>query len=315
VKRPAIPVIVLLVVLGILARTTLYAVPEGEQVIITQFGKPVGDPITNSGLHFKTPVIQKVNRFEKRWLAWDGDANQMPTLDKRFIWVDTFARWRIADPLLYFQRVRDERGAQTRLDDILDGETRKAIANANLIEVVRSEDREFAVSLETAVAGDDSDQEVKVKIEKGREAIVADILEASREKTQEFGIELVDIRFKRLNYVEDVRRSVYERMITERQKIRDKLRSEGQGRSAEIRGSKERELKRITSEAYRTAEEIRGGADSTATKVYADAYGLDEDFYSFLKTLETYRTTIGAEETLVLSTDSEFYRYLKGTLR
>ncbi|MBZ0267178.1 protease modulator HflC [bacterium] len=314
-KRPTVPVIVLLVVLGILARTTLYAVPEGEQVIITQFGKPVGDPVTDSGLHFRTPIIQKVNRFEKRWLAWDGDANQMPTLDKRFIWVDTFARWRIADPLLYFQRVRDERGAQTRLDDILDGETRKAIANANLIEVVRSEDREFAVSLETAVAGDDSDQEVKLKIEKGREAIVTDILEASREITLEFGIELVDVRFKRLNYVEDVRRSVYERMITERQKIRDKLRSEGQGRSAEILGSKERELKRITSEAYRSAEEIRGAADSTATKVYADAYGLDEDFYSFLKTLETYRGTIGAEETLVLSTDSEFYRYLKGTLR
>jgi len=313
-NRSVIPVVVLVLVALLVVSGTLYTIPEGEQVIITQFGKPVGQPVVQSGLHLKAPIIQKVNRFEKRWLAWDGDANQMPTLDKRFIWVDTFARWRISDPLLFFQRVRDERGAQTRLDDILDGETRKAIANSNLIEVVRSENREFEVSPDADVAGA-TPEEARARIEKGREAIVGDILQQSQQKTLEFGIELVDVRFKRLNYVEDVRRSVYDRMVAERQKIRDKLRSEGQGRSAEIRGSKERELKRITSEAYREAQEIRGAADSTATNVYADAFGRDPEFYSFLRTLETYRSTIGSDETLVVSTDGEFYKFLKGSVR
>jgi membrane protease subunit HflC len=288
---------------------SLYVVQEGEQVIITQFGRPIGSPITASGLHLKIPFIQKVNRFEKRWLAWDGDANQMPTLDKRFIWVDTFARWRISDPLLFFQRVRDERGAQTRLDDILDGETRKAVANANLIEVVRSTNRDFVVSVDL-IAGEELEK--REQIETGRESIVNEILVRAREKTLEFGIELVDVRFKRINYVQDVRQSVFNRMISERQKIRDKLRSEGQGRSAEIRGSKEKELKRIESGAYRTAQEIRGAADSTATKVYADAFGRDPEFYSFLRTLESYRLTIGEDETLVMSTDGEFYKFLKG---
>jgi modulator of FtsH protease HflC len=311
-KRSPLFVLIVIIVAAIVVGATAYVIPEGQQVIITQFGRPVGSPITDAGLHFRIPFIQRVNRFEKRWLAWDGDANQMPTLDKRFIWVDTFARWRIADPLLFFQRVQNERGAQTRLDDILDGETRKAIAGVNLIEVVRSEDREFAVSSESNVTGT-SVEETSVSIEGGREGIVHDILEAARAKTLEFGIELVDVRFKRLNYVEDVQRSVFDRMISERQKIRDKLRSEGQGRSAEIRGTKERELKRITSEAYRAAQTIRGTADSTATRVYADAYGHDPAFYALLKTLETYQKTIGEKETLVLSTDGDFYRFLKGT--
>jgi len=294
----------------IAALNSLYVVPEGQQVILTQFGKPIGDPVGDAGLHAKIPLVQKVNRFESRWLAWDGDAHQMPTLDKRFIWVDTFARWRIADPLLFFQRVRDERGAQTRLDDILDGETRKAIANANLIEVVRSENREFAVAA-GMIAGEEADVQETISI--GREKIVAEILEMSSAKTAEFGIELVDVRFKRMNYVEEVRRSVYDRMISERQKIRDKLRSEGQGRSAEIRGSKEKELKRIRSEAYRIAQEISGAADSTATRIYADSFGRDPEFYSFLRTLESYRTAIGPGETFVVSTDGDFYRFLKGS--
>lgn len=308
-NRPLVPILILVIAVAFLLGGALYVIPEGEQVIITQFGRPVGDPLADAGLHFKIPVIQKVNRFEKRWLAWDGDANQMPTRDKRFIWVDTFARWRIADPLLFFQRVRDERGAQTRLDDILDGETRKAIATSNLIEVVRSEDREFAISADTI---GELQEEDDIAFTKGREDIVQEILTKARGKTLEFGIELVDVRFKRLNYVEEVRRSVYERMITERQKIRDKLRSEGEGRSAEIRGTKERELKRIESEAYRSAQEIRGAADSTATKIYADAYSQDVEFYTFLRTLESYRDTIGEKETLVLSTNSDFYRFLKG---
>ena len=303
-------IVAVIFIVALIVGNGLYIVREGTQVIITQFGRPIGAPVTSSGLHLKIPFIQKVNRFEKRWLAWDGDANQMPTLDKRFIWVDTFARWRISDPLLFFQRVRDERGAQTRIDDILDGETRKAVANVNLIEVVRSTNREFAVSVDL-IAGEE--QEPQQQIETGREAIVNEVLERARDKTKEFGIELVDVRFKRINYVQEVQRSVFERMISERQKIRDKLRSEGQGRSAEIRGSKEKELKRIRSEAYRTAQEIRGAADSTATKVYADAFGRDPDFYSFLRTLETYRQAINEDETLVLSTDGEFYKFLKGS--
>jgi membrane protease subunit HflC len=300
--------LVVVVLAAIALSQSLYVIREDKQVIITQFGRPIGDPVTDAGLHLKVPLIQKVNEFEKRWLAWDGDANQMPTLDKRFIWVDTFARWRIEDPLRFFQRVRDERGAQTRLDDILDGETRKAVANASLIEVVRSTNREFAVSVDV-IAGEEPKEQIS--IEKGREAIVTEILERAQSKTGEFGIELVDIRFKRLNYVEEVQRSVFDRMISERQKIRDKLRSEGQGRSAEIRGSKEKELKRITSEAYRDAQKIRGAADSTATRVYADAYGRDPEFYSFLRTLESYRKTVESGETLVLSTDGEFYKYLR----
>lgn len=304
--------LILLFVVVLVLANSLYVIREDKQVIITQFGKPVGDPVVAAGLHFKIPFIQKVNEFEKRWLAWDGDANQMPTLDKRFIWVDTFARWRISDPLLFFQRVRDERGAQTRLDDILDGETRKAVANVNLIEVVRSQNREFTVSVDTIA---DEEQKMSAQISLGREGIVQEILSRASAKTAEFGIELVDVRFKRLNYVEDVQRSVYDRMISEREKIRDKLRSEGQGRSAEIRGTKEKELKRITSEAYRTAQEISGAADSTASKVYADAFGRDPEFYGFLKTLESYDDAISEDETLVLSTDGDFYKFLKGSGR
>ncbi|MCA9751811.1 MAG: protease modulator HflC, partial [Gemmatimonadetes bacterium] len=215
-----LPLLILAVLLLVLASSVLFVVPEGQQVIITQFGKPVGDPISDAGLHLRIPFIQKINRFEKRWLAWDGDANQMPTLDKRFIWVDTFARWRVVDPLLFFQRVRDERGAQTRLDDILDGETRKAIANVNLIEVVRSSNREFALMAGT-IAAEEVDAPPPIQV--GQAAIVSEILQKSSEKTREFGVELVDLRFKRVNYVEDVRKSVYDRMISERQKIRDKL--------------------------------------------------------------------------------------------
>jgi membrane protease subunit HflC len=303
-------VFALLLLAALVVFQSVYVLREGQQAIITQFGKPVGGAVTTPGLHFRAPLIHKVNRFEKRWLAWDGDANQMPTLDKRFIWVDGFARWRISDPLLFFQRMHDERGAQTRLDDILDGETRKAVANVKLIEVVRTTNRPFSVSVDLIAGEEAATQELIVK---GREAIVKEILDRASPITREFGIELVDLRFKRLNYVDEVQRSVFDRMISERQKIRDKLRSEGQGRSAEIRGQKERELKRITSEAYQAAQKIRGAADSTATKIYADAFGRDPEFYSFLQTLEAYRHTIGEDETMVLSTDGEFYKYLKGT--
>ena len=289
----------------------IYKVSEMNQVIITQFGEPIGDAITTPGLHIKTPFIQKANYFEKRWLEWDGDANQIVTKDKKYIWVDTYARWRISDPLVFFQRVRDERGAQSRLDDIIDGETRNAIANYDLFEVVRSTNREFETTEEAAEILDT--EATQQQVEMGRERITRIILEKSSEITPEFGIELKDVRIKRVNYVEEVQRKVFDRMIAERQRIAAKYRSEGDGRSAEIRGQKERELKRIQSEAYRTAQEVKGKADAEAVKIYADAYNLDVEFYQFMKTLETYRTILDKETWMFLSTDSEFLKYLDST--
>jgi membrane protease subunit HflC len=308
--RNVILVIVAFVVLIILV-DAIYKVSETNQVIVTQFGEPIGEAIASPGLHLKTPFIQKANYFEKRWLEWDGDANQIVTKDKKYIWVDTYARWRISDPLVFFQRVRDERGAQSRLDDIIDGETRNAIANYDLFEVVRSTNREFAVSEEAVEVLDT--EAAPQEVEMGREKITQIILQRSSEITPEFGIELKDVRIKRVNYVEEVQRKVFDRMIAERQRIAAKYRSEGDGKSAEIRGQKERELKRIQSEAYRTAQEVKGKADAEAVKIYADAYNLDVEFYQFMKTLETYRTILDKETWLFLSTDSEFLKYLDST--
>ena len=303
-------VIIAFAVLIILA-DAIYKVSETNQVIITQFGEPIGDAITNPGLHIKTPFIQKANYFEKRWLEWDGDANQIVTKDKKYIWVDTYARWGISNPLVFFQRVRDERGAHSRLDDIIDGETRNAIANYDLFEVVRVTNRKFDVSEETAEILDT--EAAPQEVEMGREKITQIILERSSEITPEFGIELRDVRIKRVNYVEEVQRKVFDRMIAERQRIAAKYRSEGDGKSAEIRGQKERELKRITSEAYKISQEIQGKADAEAVKIYADAYNLDVEFYQFMKTLETYRTIMDKNTWLFLSTESEFLKYLDST--
>ncbi len=288
----------------------IYIVSETNQVIITQFGEPIGGAITSAGMHVKVPFIQKTNYFEKRWLEWDGDANQIPTKEKKYIWVDTYARWRISVPLVFFQRVRDERGAQSRLDDIIDGETRNAIAQFDLIEIVRSSNREMeltdeAIMLETS--------EAIAKIEVGREKIAQIILENASKITPQFGVELKDVRVKRINYVDEVQQKVFDRMIAERKRIASKYRSEGDGKSAEIRGQKEKELKRIQSEAYRTAQEIKGKADAEATRIYAQAYNLDSEFYQFMKTLETYRTSLDSETWLVLSTDSEFLKFLKSS--
>lgn len=302
----AIALAVLIILLN-----SLYIVSETKQVIITQFGEPMGDAITKPGLHTKVPFIQKANYFEKRWLEWDGDANQIPTKDKKFIWVDTYARWRISNPLTFFQRVRDERGALTRIDDIVDGETRNVIANFELIEIVRSSNRDFELTEEVAIldiAG------AIPEIETGREKIAQIILEKSSQITPEFGVELRDVRIKRINYVEDVQRKVFDRMISERKRIAAKYRSEGDGKSAEIRGEKERELKKIQSEAYRKAQEIKGKADAEATRIYAKAYNLDPEFYQFTKTLDTYRTSLEGSW-LILSTDSEFLKYLKSSKR
>jgi membrane protease subunit HflC len=306
------------VVIGILAflliivlASSIYKVSETNQVIITQFGEPKGSAVTAPGLHLKVPFIQKTNYFEKRWLEWDGDANQLPTKDKKYIWVDTYARWRIQDPLLYFQRVQNERGAQTRIDDIIDGQTRNAVANYDLNEIVRSSNREFELTEESAIILDRQYQVAEIQV--GREKIAQIILEESSKITPEFGIELKDVQIKRVNYVEEVQEDVFARMIAERTRIADKYRSEGDGRSAEIRGQRERELKRIQSEAYRRAQEIKGEADARATKIYADAYNRDPEFYQFMKTLETYRTIMDKETWLLLSTDAEFLKYLKST--
>ena len=298
-----------LVALLVLA-DAVYVVSETNQVIITQFGEPIGGAISSAGMHVKVPFIQKTNYFEKRWLEWDGDPNQIPTRDKKYIWMDTYARWRISDPLVFFQRVRDERGAQSRLDDIVDGETRNAIAKFDLIEIVRSSNRELELTEETILL---ETSEAIAKIEVGREKIAQIILENASKITPQFGVELRDVRVKRINYVDEVQQKVFDRMIAERKRIASKYRSEGDGKSAEIRGQKEKELKRIQSEAYRTAQEIKGKADAEATRIYAQAYSLDPEFYQFLKTLETYRTSLDSETWLVLSTDSEFLKFLKSS--
>lgn len=300
--------IVVALLLLIVLRGAFYVVKEPQQVIVTQFGKPVGDPVTTPGLKMKVPLIQKVHRFDKRFLEWDGSANELPTKDKRFIWVDTYARWKITDALLFFQRLRDERGAQTRLDDILDGETRNAIANHNLVELIRSTNREVEVSEL------DRDETSLQTIEFGRNVIREAVLVAAQSRTSDLGIEILDVQFKRINYVEEVRRKVYERMIAERRRIADRFRSEGEGEASRIQGEKARELQRIQSEAYREAREIIGRSDAIATDIYAAAYNRSEDsraFYQFLKTMEIYEQTIDPGTTLILSTDGEFYRYLK----
>ena len=289
---------------------TIYLVDETKQVVITQFGDPVGDPVTEPGLKFKVPLIQRANYFEKRFLEWDGDSNQLPTKDKRFIHVDTYARWRIVDPLRFFQRLRDERGAQSRLDDILDGETRNTIANHDLIEVVRTSNREFETTDEL------SDQEQTTEappIEFGRDALAAEVLNSAQQRTLDLGIEILDFRFKRLNYVEEVRTEVYARMVSERQRIAERFRAEGAGQAARINGEKERELSTIRSEAYREAQEIMGTADATAADIYASAYGRDADFYRFVKTMDAYKQTLAGQTTLLLNTDGEFLRYLKSS--
>jgi membrane protease subunit HflC len=296
-------------VLAVLVVTTASAfrVGEAEQVIITQFGDPVGDPITDPGLHFRVPFIQAANYFDKRFLEWDGSPNQVPTKDKRFIWVDTYARWRIVDPLRFFQRLRDERGAQSRLDDILDGETRNAVARYDLIELVRNSNRNPEdIPIEAA------EEEVILNvIEKGRDQVSREVLERAADRTADLGIELLDLRIKRINYVEEVQQDVFARMIAERQRIAELYRSEGQGEAARIQGERERDLQRIQSEAFRAAEELRGTADAEATGIYAAAYSRDADFYAFTRSLETYETVMDPNTTVILGTDSEFLRYLE----
>jgi len=305
-NRIYIPLGILVVLLLL---NSFYVVKEPEQVIITQFGKPTGDPVLTPGLRFKLPFIQQVHRFEKRFLEWDGDPNQLPTRDKRFIWVNNYARWRITDPLLFFQRLKNENGAYARLDDILDGETRNAIAKYDLVEVVRNSNR-----TPEHTEGVPEDEVTLDEILRGRDDIRLEILANSQSRTTDLGIEILDVEFKRINYVAEVQRKVFERMIAERQRIADRFRSEGEGEAFRIRGEKDRELLRVRSEAYRTAQEIKGKSDAEATRIFASAYNRSAEsrsFYEFLKTLDTYKTTLDKESTLILTTDSAFYRYLK----
>lgn len=310
-KGPALILLFLIAIAAIsIVGGAVYIVDERQQVIITQFGKPVGDPKTEPGLQFKMPFFQKAQFFDKRFLEWDGDRNQLPTKDKRFIFVDTYARWRITEPLQFFQRLRDIRSAQSRLDDILDGETRNTIARHDLIEAVRSSNREFQRVEEL---GDAAQDDITQTISAGRGALEAEVLAAAQKRVEDLGIEVLDFRFKRINYVPEVRREVYARMISERQRIAEQFRSEGEGESARINGERERELKRITSEAYREAEEIRGRADGEAADIYAKAYNRDPEFYRFIKTMDVYSSTLDKQTILLLGTDGELMRFLESS--
>jgi membrane protease subunit HflC len=295
--------------LAIVLFASTYVVREWEQVIITQFGEPVGEPITEPGLHLKLPFIQAVNRFDRRILAWDGKRNQIPTAEKQPIYVDTTARWRIKDPLLFLRAVRTQVGAQMRLDATLDGATRRVISSHNLIELVRLTNRVLDLPPEDEEMSQ-STLEGRARIETGRNEIVEEILAKASGLALEYGIELIDVRIKRINYVPKVRKAVYDRMISELQRIEQRYRSEGQGKKQEIEGQRERDEKKISSEAFRQAQELIAAADAEAARIYAEAYNLDPDFYAFWRTLKAYETIIGPNHTLVLQPDSDLYRYL-----
>ncbi|MCX2744830.1 protease modulator HflC [Mangrovivirga sp. M17] len=299
----------IIVVIGLLMST--FIVNESKQAIVTQFGKPIGKPRIEPGLYFKIPVIQKVQLFDKRYLKWNGDPNQVTTKDKKYIFVDTYARWQITDPLRFFIRLRDERSAQSRLDDILDGETRNAVASFNLLNLIRSSNREPVVS-EDYLQELDELEEISV----GRAQIEDMILEKANERTSDLGIKILDIRFKRMNYVDEVRDRVYDRMISERKRIADQFRSEGQGEASKIKGNKERDLAKIQSEAFEQAEIIKGKADAQATSIYASAYDRNSssrEFYSFLRAMEALEKSFDDKTTIVITTDSDLYKYLKET--
>ena len=296
----------LIIIIGLSG--SAFIVQEKDQVVITQFGRPVGKAVTEPGLYFKIPFIQVANYFEKRYMEWNGDPNQVPTKDKKFIFVDTYARWQITDPLQFFKRLTNERGAQSRIDDILDGDTRNFIANNNIEEAVRTSNR-TPVSSDSELINDSL-----AVIYVGRERIQKEILASANKQTADLGIEILDFRFKRINYVQEVQDQVYERMKSERFRIADKFRSEGQGEASRINGEKERELKSIQSSAFRDAEQIKGKADATAASIYAQAYDQSvqsRSLYSFLKSMETFEKTFDNKTSIFISTDSELYKYLK----
>ncbi|MBU1006357.1 MAG: protease modulator HflC [Candidatus Omnitrophica bacterium] len=313
--RTVVGILIGIVVLSMIlfGSGALYIVDETQQVVITQFGKPIGDPITEAGLHFKMPFVQQANYFDRRVLQWDGNPNQIPTKDKRYIWVDTTARWKISDALKFMQSVTNEMGAHARLDDIVDSATRDYLTNHNLVEIVRDSNRIIESSalreIDEIKASDDALETISV----GRDAITRGILKQAREIIPQYGIKLIDVRIKRINYVQEVRDKVYERMVSERKRAAERYLSEGQGKKREIEGQVAKELQQIRSEAYKTALEIQGEGDAEATSIYADAYNKDPEFYSFLKTLETYKNTIDQDTTVIFSPENEYLEYFNTT--
>ena len=289
----------------------LYTLEEGRQAIVVQFGKPVGETVTEAGLHMKLPFIHEVRRFEKRLLVWDGDPNQVPTKGREFIWVDTTARWRIADARKFLENVASEEGAQSRLNDILDSVVRDQVSGSELVELVRSASWEVPEDEVLKEVPKEREEELKKEIAQGREQITRTILAEAQKIIPQYGIELVDVRIKRLDYVESVRKKVYERMISERKRIAAQFRSEGEGRSAEILGEMEKELRDIRSTAYRQVQEVQGKADAEATKIYGQAYNKDPEFYAFLRTIESYKEKPNQNSVLIMTTDSDFYKYVK----
>lgn len=309
-KTTAFSTLILIFAAVVILAMSAFTVDETEQVVVTRFGKVVGEPITDAGLHFKAPFIDQVNVFPKNLQEWDGERGEIPTLNKTYILVDTFARWHVVNPVLFFQTCRDVRGALIRIGDIIDPAVKNAIASYDLIESVRNSDR--LVGIDDPIFGETGDaNRINQTIKAGRSVITRQIMDNAGEKLKSFGIQLVDVKLKRLNYRDDVRSSVYDRMIAERTQIVEKFRSEGRGEAQKIRGEMEKELKKIESEAYRTAQELKGKADAEVTRIYADAYGRDPEFYSFTKSLEVYGSALDKESTLVLTTDSEFLKYLK----
>lgn len=309
-KKQIIIVTVLSVILLIGLSSSAYVVNEKEQVVITQFGRPIGAAVTTPGINFKLPFIQNVNVFDKRYLEWDGDSNQIPTKDKKFIFLDTYARWQITDPLQFYKRLTNERGAKSRLNDILDGETRDYIANHDLVEAVRNSNRQARVT--DTLTEPSSDTLIDIKI--GRERIEKMILKTANERASDLGIVILDFKIKRLNYVEEVRENIFKRMNSERFRIADKFRSEGQGEASKINGDKVRDLKTIQSKAFEQAEMIKGKADAAAAAIYAEAYNQSaqsRDLYGFIKSMETFENTFDKNTSVILSTDSELYKYLK----
>ncbi len=298
--------IALLVISG-----ALYTIDETQQVVITMFGKPIGAAITEPGLGFKMPFVHQANYFEKRVLEWDGNPNQIPTKDKKYIWVDTTARWKIVDALKFLQSVGNEIGAHARLDDIIDSATRDAVTSHLLVEIARNTNRIIDEIQDVEEDRMGQAEEELERITLGRERLTRDILKEASRLVPQYGIELIDVRVKRINYVSEVQTKVFERMISERKRAAEQYRSEGQGKKAEIEGKRGKELKQIQSEAYKIAEEVKGKADAEAINIYADAYNRDPEFYSFVKTLETYKNTIDANTTIILTTDSEYLQYLK----
>ena len=293
----------------VLVYSSAYVVDETEQVVITQFGKVVDKPVTTPGLNFKIPFIQKASYFPKNLLTWDGDPGQVPTKDKTYIWVDTFARWKIVDPIKYFQTVNNEFAALERLDDIIDPAMRNLVTSYPLVESVRNSSRSMD-TFESVV--DESRKRIQYKINLGRDEITKRIVKQASAKLSPFGIALEDVKIKRINYIENVRKAVYNRMIAERNQIAEKYRAEGKGEASNIRGEKEKELQVIKSQAYKTSQTLKGKADAKATQIYADAYGIDPEFYEFLKAMDVYKETMTKDSTLILSTDSDFMKYFKG---